>query len=126
MTALAQRTPADLLLAGLLGMAIALAFVRLWAGAAGTPSHAVVYVGDAAFASLPLDQDQTLRVPGRLGDSLIAVEGGGVRFVDSPCSHKLCMRAGLLRQRHEAAACVPNRVSVGLSGGQSEYDGVNF
>lgn len=122
---MALRTPADLVVAGTLLAAIAVSLVQIWGGAGARATHAIVYIGDTAHAELPLDQPARLSVPGRLGNSVIEVADGAVHFVESPCSHKLCLRAGQLRHAHEAAACVPNRVSIALRGGQSDYDGVN-
>lgn len=126
MTGINRQTPADIVVIGVLLIAIGMAFGRWWGPAAGEADAAVVFVGGNEQTRLPLHVDATVAVTGRLGVSTLQVADGGVRFVSSPCRHKLCVRAGTLHRGHDAAACVPNRVSVALYGGTREYDSINF
>lgn len=126
MTRIAARTPADIVVIGVLLIAIGMTFGRFWGPGAGQADTALVFVGDAEHSRLPLHVNTTLAVQGRIGVSTLRVADGGIHFVSSPCQHKLCVRAGVLHRGHDAAACVPNRVSVALQGGTSEYDSINF
>ena len=126
MSTATQRTPADFVVIGALLVGIGMAFGQWWAPRAGQADTALVFVGSTEQSRLPLHVDTVLDVSGAIGISRIQVADGGVAFVAGPCKHKLCLRAGTLRRGHDAAACVPNRVSVALTGGAREYDSINF
>lgn len=116
--------PGDLvvLLAGL-----TLAALLAWqAWGAGPAREVLVYAGEEVLGRYPLDEPRRLRVHGPLGDSVIEIGAGGVRFAASPCAHKLCLRAGRLDYAGAAAACLPNRVSLLVTGDERRYDALNF
>ena len=60
--------------------------------------------------------EDTLRVEGPLGVTTIEIVKGRVRVLDSPCPHKLCVRAGAIGEAGELVVCVPNRVVVRVEG----------
>jgi len=69
-------------------------------------------------------QEYTFTVNGDLTVE-ITVSPDGIRFTDSECRDKLCMKFGLLSQRGDMAACVPAKVSIRITGGTNEtVDGV--
>lgn len=108
---------AGLLLTGLLGW-------QAWNG--GPAREALIYVNDRIVSRLPLDTERTVTVHGALGDSVIRIAGGGARFIASPCSHKLCIRAGRLDYAGAGTACLPNHVSLLVTGDDRRYDAINF
>ena len=57
------------------------------------------------------------------GDTLWGI---AERFTDSPCRHKICIRAGWQRQAGAVAACVPNRVALVLAGEDARYDSMSY
>ena len=74
-----------------------------------------------------LDIDRELTVDGRLGLSRLKVENGQVRFATSPCRNQVCVHSGWLSHSGDAAACLPNRVSIVLSGdGSAGVDAMSF
>jgi len=75
---------------------------------------------------LSLLDDHTHSINGRLGESQLQISGGKVRFKDSPCNQHVCMRAGWLKESGEAAACLPNGISVVLHSDTPRYDSINF
>lgn len=81
---------------------------------------------DHAPRELSLRQDTSLTIHGPLGDSVLEVRGGRVRFVASPCRGKQCVHSGWLSRVGDFAACLPNRVSVTLLGDTVTYDGVSY
>lgn len=54
----------------------------------------------------------------------IQVEGKTVRFSASSCPDQVCVRTGTLTRAGQTAVCLPNRVIVRLSGGETEVDAV--
>lgn len=61
----------------------------------------------------------------QIGDCVILFSSSGVRFVSSDCKDKLCVKHGLLKNKGDAMACVPNKTVVALEG-KKNYDGVAY
>jgi len=76
--------------------------------------------------TVPLSTNQQLSIEGPLGVSLVEIKDGQIRFLDSPCRGKQCVHAGWLKESGEFAACLPNRVSITVSGKDALYDSINF
>lgn len=49
--------------------------------------------------------------------TVIELSRAGARFVSSPCPDHVCVKAGLLTRAGETAVCLPQRVSVRITGG---------
>lgn len=73
-----------------------------------------------------LHQDQRIVVRGMLGDSVLEISNGKIRFVDSPCDNKQCVHEGWHQYGGQTAACLPNKVSVAILGGEQRFDAINF
>ncbi len=75
-----------------------------------------------------LSPNRTLRVQGALGESVLELRDGRVRFRSGPCRNQVCVHSGWLAHSGDAAACLPNRVSIRLLGGSPEQavDGVSY
>lgn len=83
--------------------------------------------GDTVVGRYPLNIDRQLRVEGRAGISVLDIRNGRARFLSGPCRNKICVHGGWLSHSGDAAACLPNRVSIHLSGNSGpELDGVSF
>ncbi len=70
-----------------------------------------------------LDTDRTVRVRGHLGETLVEISQKRVRISDSPCPNRLCVRQGWIRAG--SVACLPNRVTVTISGHQGPAEDVD-
>ncbi|MDM7926227.1 MAG: NusG domain II-containing protein [bacterium] len=76
--------------------------------------------------TLPLGADTVLTVQGIMGNTEIAVSGGGTRVLRSPCPGKNCVHQGEIRNAGRMLICIPNRVTVTVedsTGGLPEVDG---
>lgn len=89
-------------------------------------SHAEIINHAQEKTITPLNQDQTLHVHGKLGDSVLQVRQGKVRFIQSPCTGKFCIHSGWLTHSSEVMACLPNGVLVEMKGGERKFDSINF
>jgi len=72
---------------------------------------------------LDLARRQTVEIEGLLGTTTITVGGGAVRFIDSPCPHRLCIKKGPVSRVGDLVACLPNGVVARIEG-ESSYDGI--
>ena len=98
--------------------------VTLWQG--GAADKATLRSGGKIFSVVPLSRDQIIEVPGPLGISRIAIHHLQARITDDPSPRQYCVRQGWLKQAGEIAVCLPNQVSVELSGGRKRYDSLNY
>ena len=73
-----------------------------------------------------LYDNRLITIDGVLGKNLIEIKDGRVRFIEAPCQNKLCIQSGWLRHDGELAACLPNGVSVNVSGRNNRFDAINF
>ncbi|MBI5659534.1 MAG: NusG domain II-containing protein [Nitrosomonadales bacterium] len=96
----------------------------LWRG--GAADKAIIRSGGKVFREVPLSRDQTISVPGPLGVSQVAIHKLRARIVSDPSPRQYCVRQGWLKQAGEIAVCLPNQVSVELSGGRKKYDSLNY
>lgn len=117
---------ADWVVLVLAGAFVSGLYLHLWGGPSAAAETAEIMLGDDPFASVDLARNQQISVAGPHGHSVLQVEDGRIRFVESPCRNKVCLRAGWLEHAGDAAACLPNRVSVALTGGDSPYDSLNY
>lgn len=82
-----------------------------------TPTQTFIY---------PLDKDNTYIVDGYLGKSIIEVKDKIVRFTDSPCPNRICIKNGPIHSAGGILVCLPNGVSVSITGERSEVDDVSI
>ena len=96
----------------------------LWQG--GAADKAIIRSGGKVFSVVPLSRDQLISVPGPLGNSQIAIHNLQARIFSDPSPRQYCVRQGWLKQAGEIAICLPNQVSVELSGKRKNYDSLNY
>ncbi len=100
-------------------------YVRYWHH--GGQGEAVrILVDGKPLETLPLDVDRRVTVHGALGDSVLEIKDGAVRFISSPCTGKYCILSGWHHEGGDFAACLPNRVSIQIIGADARYDAINF
>jgi len=102
-----------------------LLYINLWQANAPA-TQATIHDHQHKRIVAQLDKDQTLHVHGKLGDSVLQIAQGKVRFIQSPCHSKFCIHSGWLTHSGEVMACLPNGVFVELAGGERRFDSINF
>jgi len=95
-----------------------------WQG--GIADKAIIRSGGKIFRVVPLDQDIKISVTGPLGISIISIHNHQARIVFDPSPRQYCVRQGWLKNSGEIAICLPNEVSVELTGGQKKYDSLSY
>jgi hypothetical protein len=98
---------------GLLLIAGGIALFKLLAVLSGG-GIAQVYVGNALTREIDLSrvaQTELIELDARLKVKL-EVSPGAVRFIESQCPDKLCIKTGTLKSPGEYAACLPAGVAV--------------
>ncbi len=99
-------------------------FQTLWSN---TPaSQLQIRQADQLIGSYDLNQTRELHIHGPLGDSLISIDQGKVRFKQSPCTNQYCVHQGWLERAGQVAICLPNQISLQLIGEKKPYDSLNY
>jgi hypothetical protein len=96
----------------------------VWQG--GAADKAIIRSGGKIFREVVLTHDIEINVPGPLGTSVIAIHNHQARIASDPSPRQYCVRQGWLKNAGEVAICLPNQVSVELTGGQKKYDSLNY
>lgn len=96
----------------------------VWQG--GIADKAIIRSNGKIFREVPLAHDTEISVPGPLGISIIAIHKRQARIISDPSPRQYCVRQGWLKNAGEIAICLPNQVSVELSGGAKRYDSLNY
>ena len=93
---------------------------------AGTAESVIIETPEETYIYM-LDTDQTIEVPGPLGNTIIRIVDSEVFVEDSPCRDKLCMLADPLSKAGEWNACMPNKVFIRIPDRkQQELDSLSF
>lgn len=83
------------------------------------PNYAVITVNGSEICQLPLDRDCTYQI-GKT--NTIEISDGTVRMIEADCPDKICMHTGSISNRGQAIVCLPNKVVISISGGNSSTD----
>ena len=103
---------------------IAYLFQTLW-----SHQHAAkvqIRLGDKIYATYSLNQQREIHIHGPIGNAVISIAQGKVRFAKSPCHNQYCVHQGWLTHTGEAAICLPNQISLELIGEKKPYDSLNY
>ncbi len=115
----------------ILSLALALLvwlYLHYWIDRTQPADYALIWVANQAPIRVDLHHSQQIPVQGHLGESLIEVAEGGIRFIASTCRHKQCIHAGWLTADGDFVACLPNQVSIELHRAQTmaEFDAIAY
>jgi hypothetical protein len=99
-------------------------FTVLWQGHAA--DKAVVRSGGKIVAELNLSENRSYLAQGPLGASRIEIHNRRARVAEDPSPRQYCVKQGWLSQAGEAALCLPNQISLELTGAKKLYDSLNY
>jgi hypothetical protein len=95
--------------------AVCLFAAAVYGGGKGGAEQVAVEGADGVWL-FPADAEETVAVPGPLGDTVVRLNRGTVRVVSSPCTNQLCVAQGEIHTSGGWIACLPNRVTVTIRG----------
>lgn len=103
----------------LVAIGVIVAFSLLAVERSGPPTTVEIRSdeGDRIYS---LTEDRIITAAGPLGDTILEITDGAVRFVESPCRDKICIAAGFLAETGQWTACLPNRVFATVTGAPSD------
>jgi hypothetical protein len=104
--------------------AVIIMFQQFWSFEQATKLK--IRQGNQIIGTYDLNQTRDLHIHGNLGDALISISQGKVRFKQSPCNNQYCVHQGWLSRAGQVAICIPNQISLQLMGAKSSYDSLNY
>ncbi len=110
------------ILAGM--MLVAYLFLTFWGGSKGT--SLIIRSGGKIVEETDLTRNRNFEISGPLGTTLVTVENHRVRVSRDPSPRQYCVKQGWLSRAGEAALCLPNQVSVELTGAARPYDSLSY
>jgi len=78
----------------------------------GSGGSALIRVDGEVYREVDLDVDQVVHID----DVTIEVKDGAIAFIESDCIAHTCVKTGWLSAPGASAACLPNRISVTVTG----------
>lgn len=77
--------------------------------------------------TLALDKEATIHIEGAMGQTTVKIGEGKTWILSSPCPHKICEKMGKIHRVGDVLVCVPNRISVRITGQDDiSLDGVTM
>jgi hypothetical protein len=76
----------------------------------------VVINGSGREWIFPLDANETVEVPGPLGNTIVRIEDNQAWVESSPCTNQVCVAAGHVHTQGDWVACLPNNVFLMVEG----------
>jgi hypothetical protein len=67
-----------------------------------------------------IDAEETVKINGPLGDTIIRIRDNHAWVESSPCENQNCMAAGFIARQGQWAACLPNNVLIMILGNRDE------
>jgi hypothetical protein len=120
-------TVADRIILSIALLLLVWLYMRYWIGGMQPTDYALILVANQAPILVDLQRPQQIPIQGRLGESLIEVAQGHIRFIASPCRNKYCIHAGWLAKGGDFVACLPNQVSIELHRAETaEFDAIVY
>ena len=118
-------TRADWLVLACALLLLPLLYAHYWSEA-GTAIRVRIAASGQPEIELPLDTPRRIEVHGPLGDSVVEIKNGRVRFVSSSCRGLFCVFLGWLAFVGVFAACLPFGALVSIEGALARFDSINF
>jgi hypothetical protein len=106
--------PLDFLVIGVSVALTAFSAFAVYARPANTTR--VMIQGSSGVWVFPLDAEETVAVPGPLGDTIVEVRNHQAQVLSSPCDNQICVAAGHIDSRGQMVACLPNNVIIIIEG----------
>jgi len=112
------------LFAGLAAVALAVFAVNALRPPADGPASGQISLNGKVVRTVDLSKDGEFALAEN-PHIRFSVKDGAIAFIASDCPDQLCVRSGYLSVPGQLAACLPNRVSLSVTGA-GELDGVTY
>ncbi len=118
-----KKTKADFLLLIALLCLICLGFLIRGLLVSKPGKRVLVRCQNKVLGEYPLEADQTIPIPNQAQPTNILVIKDGCAYMKSAqCPDHLCIKQGRIHLVHQSIVCLPNQVSVEITGEENETE----
>jgi len=78
--------------------------------------------GQTGEWSFPVNAEETIAVPGPLGNTVVRIHENRAWVESSPCENQTCAASGHVMRQGQWAACLPNKVLLMIEGNNESGD----
>lgn len=82
--------------------------------------YAEIIHDNELIARLSLEEDRIYTPEGF--DVTFEIKDGAAAFISSDCPDKICVNMGFISKKGQSAVCLPNRLTLRITGGSDEAD----
>lgn len=116
----------DLILIGTLFGIVVILFLAMFFIKRNTVNgEAVVLIEGEEYGRYPLSRDDSIEIPGLLGNNVLTIRDGKAHMSSAVCPDKICMDFGEIHYNTEMIVCRPGGIVVIIENGDvSELDAI--
>jgi len=89
-----------------------------------TEKAVVIYKDDAVIQTLPLLKDRIIQLEPFGVSMVVEIRDQKVRVLSSSCHQQICVRKGWIGQVHNPIICLPNKITIDVTGADTIYDAI--
>ena len=71
-----------------------------------------IYINNKLYRSIPIDEDEDLKIEGEFGYNYIKIHDNGVEITEASCPDKVCVESGFISKPSERIVCMTNKVVI--------------
>ena len=83
-----------------------------------------IYKDDVVIGTYPLLEDRIVPLEPFNVSMVVEIRGQKVRVLSSSCRQQTCVRKGWTGQVHDPIICLPNKITIDITGVDPGYDAV--
>lgn len=88
-------------------------------------ARVLIYRDDAIVEALSLTEDRRVDLTVHGVSMVVEIHGKRVRVLSSSCKQQICVRKGWTAQVHDPIICIPNKVTIVVTGTDTRYDAIS-
>jgi hypothetical protein len=88
-------------------------------------SQVLIHRDETLIATLPLLKDRRIDLTPHGAAMVVEIRDQRVRVLSSSCNQQVCVRKGWTAQVHDPIICIPNRVTIEVTGNDAPYDAIS-
>lgn len=85
----------------------------------------LVSVNGKLYGTYSLNENRTITIKENNHTNKITIKDGKVQMTFSDCKNQVCVKDGSISKTSQSIVCLPNRVSIEISGEKGEYDAIS-
>jgi len=89
-----------------------------------TDKTVVIYKDDDVIWTLSMQKDRIIQLEPFGVSMVVEIRDQKVRVLSSSCQQQICVRKGWTGQVHNPIICIPNKITIDVTGADPGYDAI--